>query len=243
MNQPTISVIIPVFNAKRTLANALQSVWHQTFQAHEVLVIDGGSTDGTVQIIQANQSSITYWISERDGGVYDAINKGIQRATGDWIYILGSDDALASTDVFETVASHLIQPASLVFGSARNVNIKQSLVPEVHISSMRALIYLKNTLHQQSVFYRRSLFEKHFFDTTLKVLADYDFHLHLFLQGERGKHLDLVIAECEASGLSKQFKWSLYREEFRLKRTRMGLVKALLLAPIIIGKFVLKQLR
>jgi glycosyltransferase involved in cell wall biosynthesis len=243
MTQPSISVIIPVFNAKRTLPDALHSVWEQTFPAHEVLVIDGGSTDGTVEIIQANQSRITYWISEGDGGIYDAINKGIQRAKGDWIYILGSDDALASTDVFETVASHLIQPASLVFGSIRNVNIKQSLVPEVHISSMQALIYLKNTLHQQSVFYRRSLFEKHSFDTKLKVLADYDFHLHLFLQGERGKHLDLVIAECEASGLSKQFKWSLYREEFRLKRTRMGLAKALLLAPIIIGKFVLKQLR
>jgi putative colanic acid biosynthesis glycosyltransferase len=243
MSQPTISIIIPVFNAKRTLESALRSIWEQSLRAHEIIVIDGGSTDGTTDLIKNHQADITHWISERDSGVYDAINKGIQKATGDWIYILGSDDRLASNDVLETITPHLTSSSSLAFGSVRNVNIKQSMVPEVHISSMGAGLYVRNTLHQQSAFYRRSLFANQLFDASLKVLADYDFHLHLLLLGERGQQVDLVIAECEASGLSKQFTRSLYLEEFQLKRKRMGLVKALLLAPIIFGKFLLKQLR
>jgi glycosyltransferase involved in cell wall biosynthesis len=241
MTHPSISVIIPVFNAKRTLANALQSVWEQTLPAHEVLVIDGESNDGTLEIIQANQSRITHWLSEPDRGVYDAINKGIRMASGDWIYILGSDDMLASTDVFETIASHLNPSASLVFGSVRNMNIKQSMVPEVHISSMGAGLYVRNTLHQQSAFYRRSLFANQLFDTSLKVLADYDFHLHLLQLGERGQQVDLVIAECEASGLSKQFKWSLYHEEYKLKKKQLGAITASILSPILLLKYLLKQ--
>jgi len=243
MSQPTISIIIPVFNAKRTLESALLSVWEQSMRAHEIIVIDGGSTDGTLEIIKSHQANITHWISARDNGVYDAINKGIERATGEWIYILGSDDKLASTDVLESISAHLTNSTSLVYGSVRNVNIKHSLVPEVHMSSLGSGLYLRNTLHQQSAFYRRSLFKKQLFDSSLKVLADYDFHLSLLKQGINGNKVDILIAECEASGLSKQFNRSLYIEEFRLKRKRLGIVNALLLAPIIAGKFVLKQLR
>jgi glycosyltransferase involved in cell wall biosynthesis len=243
MSQPTISIIIPVFNAKRTLESALRSIWEQSIRAHEIIVIDGGSTDGTLELIKSHQSNITYWVSERDRGVYDAINKGIQKATGDWVFILGSDDKLASSDVLESISAHLTDSTPLVYGSVRNVNIKHSLVPEVHMSSMGSGLYLRNTLHQQSAFYRRSLFELQQFDSSLKVLADYDFHLFLFKQGITGIRVDILIAECEASGLSKQFNRSLYAEEFRLKRKRLGNVTALLLAPIIAGKFILKQLR
>jgi len=243
MSQPTISIIIPVFNAKRTLESALRSIWEQSIRAHEIIVIDGGSTDGTLEVIKSHQANITHWTSERDRGVYDAINKGIQKATGKWIYILGSDDKLASTDVLESITAHLTDSTPLVYGSVRNVNIKHSLVPEVHMSSMGSGLYMRNTLHQQSAFYRRSLFEHQQFDTSLKVLADYDFHLFLFKQGITGIRVDILIAECEASGLSKQFNRSLYAEEFRLKRNRLGIVIALLLAPIIAGKFILKQLR
>lgn len=243
MNRPKISVIIPAFNSRRTLEAAISSVREQSFSAHEILVIDGGSTDGTLDIIKANQSLITYWVSEEDKGVYDAINKGIRRATGDWIYILGSDDVLASVDVFESAALSMIDSVSLVFGSVRNVNIKHALVPEVHMSSLGSGLYLRNTLHQQSAFYRISLLEKEMFDASMKVLADYDFHLFLFKQKVPSKRIDVLVAECEASGLSKQFNRALYREEFRLKRKRLGVLTALLLSPIIVAKFVMKQIR
>jgi hypothetical protein len=81
------------------------------------------------------------------------------------------------------------------------------------------------------------------FDSSLKVLADYDFHLSLFKQQVPSKRMDVMVAECEASGLSKQFNLSLYLEEFRLKRKRLGLLTSLLLTPFIFGKFIIKQLR
>ncbi|MFM7729024.1 MAG: glycosyltransferase family 2 protein [Flavobacteriales bacterium] len=240
---PSISVIIPVYNGKRTLAEALKSVWQQTLPAFEILVIDGGSSDGTIDLLQASAHRITHWVSEPDRGVYDAINKGIRKATGDWIYILGSDDQLASADVFERVSSALTASTDLVFGSVRNANIRHSMVPEVHISSVGTGLYIRNTLHQQSAFYNRRLFEQAEFDTSMRVLADYDFHLLLFKRRVNNTPIDLVIATCEASGLSKQFNAALYMEEFRLKKKRLGVVVALLLSPIIGAKFLLKQLR
>jgi len=243
MNRPKISVIIPTYNSRRTLEAAIRSVSNQTFSAHEILVIDGGSTDGTLDVIKANEKSITHWFSEKDNGVYDAINKGIQRATGDWIYVLGSDDALSAVDVLESVAAYMTDSFSLLYGSVRNVNIKHSLIPEVHMSSMGSGLYLRNTIHQQSAFYRKSLFEKEMFESSLKVLADYDFHLSLFKQNVPSKRMDVMVAECEASGLSKQFNRSLYLEEFRLKRKRLGLLTSLLLTPFIFAKFIIKQLR
>jgi putative colanic acid biosynthesis glycosyltransferase len=243
MERATISIIIPVFNARRTLADAIRSVHEQTYAAHEIIVIDGGSNDGTIDIIKAHENEITYWVSERDKGVYDAINKGIRKATGDWIYILGSDDILASDDVLESVAECMTEQLSILFGSVRNVNVKHSLVPEVHMSSLGSGLYLRNTLHQQSAFYKKVLFENEMFDTSLKVLADYDFHILLLQQKVTSKRIDVMVAECEASGLSKQFNRALYAEEFRLKRKRLGLLRTLLLTPIIAAKFLLKQLR
>jgi putative colanic acid biosynthesis glycosyltransferase len=243
MNRPKISVIIPVFNSRRTLEASLRSVQEQTLPAFEIIVIDGGSSDGSLEIIKANQEKITCWVSEHDKGVYDAINKGIRRATGDWIYVLGSDDALASADVFESAAPNMTDTVSLVYGSVRNVNINHALVPDVHMSSMGVGLYLRNTLHQQSAFYRSSLFEKEVFDASMKVLADYDFHLFLFKKKVPSRRIDVMIAECEASGLSKQFNRALYVEEFRLKRKRLGMLTALLLSPMIVAKFALKQLR
>lgn len=243
MNKPSISVIIPVYNGKRTLEEALHSVSNQTFPPKEIIIIDGGSTDGSIDVIQSNKQAITFWISERDQGVYDAINKGIRKATGDWIYILGSDDVLASADVLENVSSYLIEHTDLVFGSVRNLNVRQSMVPEVHISSIGAGLYIRNTLHQQSAFYSKRLFEQTMFDASLRVLADYDFHLWLFKRAIRSTQVDLVIAKCEASGLSKQFKVALYREEFRLKKKQLGSIAALLLCPVIAAKYFLKQLK
>jgi hypothetical protein len=108
---------------------------------------------------------------------------------------------------------------------------------------MGRALYLRNTLHQQSAFYRKSLFEKEQFDASLKVLADYDFHLLLFKEKAAYHAVDIMVAECEASGLSKQFNRSLYLEEFRLKRKRLGLLTSLLLTPFIFAKFIIKQLR
>src|SRR5947209_4479772 len=88
-----ISVIIPTFNLKACIRKCLESLREQTFRDFEILVIDGGSTDGTIKIVQEFASSFPRltWRSEKDRGVYDAMNKGVAMARGDWVYFLGSD--------------------------------------------------------------------------------------------------------------------------------------------------------
>jgi putative colanic acid biosynthesis glycosyltransferase len=241
MKGPVISVIIPVFNGAKTLEAALHSVWNQSYTEREIIVIDGASTDGTVSILESNTQRIDRWISEPDTGVYSAINKGIRHATGDWIYVLGSDDVLASSDVLKVVAGSVDNSTRLLYGSVINRNKKHSLVPHTHSGAMNGAIYFRNTLHQQSAFYHRCLFATGAFDVSMKVLADYDFHLSIYHQGIRGKKIALIVAECEASGLSKQFGWSLYREEIGLKRKQLGRVAAVLLIPVVLAKYLMKQ--
>lgn len=245
MQGPKVSVIIPVFNAADTLEAALQSAFTQTYGNTEIIVVDGMSTDGCEQIIQKHSSKIHKVIREKDQGVYDAMNKGIASSTGDWIYLMGADDQLYSSDTIEKIISHADNNSKLLFGKVENVDRKHALVPKIHISRFDGDICLRNTLHQQSVFYHRSLFAVRNFNVSYKILADYDFHLSLFEDRIQSKYVDILVARCQAGGLSKNFKWTLYREEIRMKRThveRQGLLFRLLYIPSIMAKFLMKKI-
>ena len=98
-----ISVITVVFNDVANIRTTIESFFSQTWEDKEYIVIDGGSTDGTVDIIKEYADKLAYWCSEKDNGIYDAMNKGIVHATGDWINILNSGDYYASNDALNKV--------------------------------------------------------------------------------------------------------------------------------------------
>src|SRR5690606_10153742 len=104
-HQPLISIIIPTYNSAKTLRQALTSVVGQTYKKIEVLIIDGCSNDDTLVIVQsyAAEDSRLKWVTEPDNGIYDAMNKGIQLAKGEWLYFLGSDDKLHDEYVLEKI--------------------------------------------------------------------------------------------------------------------------------------------
>jgi glycosyltransferase involved in cell wall biosynthesis len=242
MNTPRISVIIPTFNSAQTLERALQSVFAQTISAVEIIVIDAGSSDATLQITQQHRERIAHVVSEKDNGIYDAINKGLQLATGEWIFILGSDDTLDHAQVFQELLTAAAPSKQLIFGNVKYTGSKQSLVPALHVSSLSGKIRVKNTLHQQSALYSRDLFADFRFNTSYRVLADYDFHLKLWKDKIESVHVSTTVAQCAAQGLSKRFRWSLYREELTIKRHRLSWILWLVSIPLVIGKFLLKQL-
>lgn len=103
LENPLISVITVVYNAAQTLEPTMLSVINQTYKNVEYIIIDGGSTDGTVDIIKKYEDKIAYWVSESDKGIYDAMNKGIDRATGEWINFMNAGDSFATQDVLCTV--------------------------------------------------------------------------------------------------------------------------------------------
>jgi glycosyltransferase len=122
-----VSLITVTYNSARFLQNAIQSVCHQDYPHIEYIVVDGGSTDDTLSIIEQNSGCITKWISEKDNGMYDAINKGMKMATGDVIGILNSDDMLASKDVIsKIVACFKEQQVDSIFGDLLYVDAEET---------------------------------------------------------------------------------------------------------------------
>ena len=108
MKQFKITIITAVYNALDTLEQAILSVLEQTYPNIEYIIIDGGSTDGSVELIKKYSSRIYYWVSEPDRGIYNAFNKGIYKSTGDYVYFLGADDCLFSKDIISKVVEELI---------------------------------------------------------------------------------------------------------------------------------------
>jgi putative colanic acid biosynthesis glycosyltransferase len=237
-----VSIIIPVYNAERTLKRALHSAINQTYPFKEIIVIDGASTDRSLAIIHEFESQLAFTVSEKDSGVYSAINKGIDHAKGDWLFILGADDAFENDDVLQNIMSARLPESKLIYGDVKNENVSHRLVPALHKSSFGTELKWRNSLHQQGAFYHRSVFEQFRFDEQLKVLADYDFHLKLWKEHIPIQHIDLVIAKCEAGGLSKQFNWALYQEELSIKKGRLSSLSYLFNLPLAVIKYWRKKL-
>lgn len=243
MNRPIhFTVIIPCFNAEATLQAAIDSVISQTYSHKDLIIVDGLSADKTHAILKANEANLSLVISEKDRGVYDAVNKGIKAAEGNVIYVLGADDRLASDEILEHVASRFRPDIAIIFGHVRNIHIQNKAVPEIHSSSFNAMLYLKNTLHQQGCFYRKSLFQNELFNADYKIFGDYDLHLKWFLEKKSTYKLDQTIAICEASGLSKQVTWELYSEELKMKKKRLPSFPYLLNCLWVPLKFIRKKI-
>lgn len=110
---PTFSIITVTYNASRWLERTILSVLSQSYASIEYLVIDGGSTDGTVDLIKQYEAGIAYWVSEPDRGLYDAMNKGLQRATGDYVWFINAGDTIYTADTVQKIVASLKKNVSL----------------------------------------------------------------------------------------------------------------------------------
>ena len=234
--QPDISIIIPTYNPGLLLQQALNSVWQQSFQSREVLVIDGGSTDGTAAFLKANEARIDYWVSEPDSGIYDAMNKGVEKAWGKWIYFLGSDDQLMP-DVLTTIAAHLQSTDRIVFG---DVLFENGYRMKSFLSSRT---WLQNTLHHQSAFYHRSLFSTFRYDTSLKVIADFELNLKVYAEQLPVRYIPITVAVCLTGGASGNLSLSLRETNIVRNRYLSGWWKKRALSAFLWLYYAQKQLR
>jgi glycosyltransferase involved in cell wall biosynthesis len=188
-----ISVIIVTYNAAETLQSCLDSIYRQKYPAIEITVIDGKSTDGTVKILQENSDRIYYWKSEEDAGVYDAMNKALKYATGDWIYFLGADDVLF--DDFTSFASELKQQDTIYYG--RVLCLGGPTIP------VNAYSFAKYGICHQAMIYPKTVFEKNNFSAKYKISADYALNMALF--NSEAFHFafkDYLIAKFNHTGMS-----------------------------------------
>ena len=186
------SIVIATYNSGKTLRQTLDSIRRQTYENIEVIVIDGMSTDDTIEIVAEYNDTVNKFISEKDTGIYNAFNKGINLATGDYICFIGSDDCYCHYGVFEDI--------SRILDSISEVNILSSpiiCVDEENHSEHK----MKNKYTKEEIFsgkmlphpglmVKRSIMERYGFNETYKIVSDYDFILRYILDGGEISYID-----------------------------------------------------
>lgn len=219
MQKPLLSIITVNYNNNAGLERTIRSVIAQRSDFVEYLVIDGGSTDGSADLIKNNSSFIHYWISEKDHGVYDAMNKGIEKAAGDYLLFLNSGDSFATDDVLKKVEFQLRKGEyDIIYG---NIVLNKTVVKYNRPLTLYNMMYLG--VSHQAMFLKASLFQKAgVYDTQYKVTAD-SCHLILCLARYNASavYVDAVIADIEPGGMSmlnkeqnRQEKRSFMQKEF-----------------------------
>jgi glycosyltransferase involved in cell wall biosynthesis len=198
---PIISIITINFNNAIGLEKTINSVTSQLFHDYEYLVIDGGSNDGSVDIIK-RQKKINYWVSERDGGIYDAMNKGILKATGHYLLFLNSGDFLC-----DNVLQHVFdenQRNDIIYGNMK-INWGESKITAGYMPNKITIEHMvKDTLWHPISFIKKELFDKFgLYNTNYKIVADYDFFFKTIIMNKVSTcHLNLFITEYNVEGLS-----------------------------------------
>ena len=201
---PKITIVTASFNSEKTIRQTIESVVYQTYLNIEYIVIDGGSTDGTVDIIKEYKDKIAFWISEPDKGVYDAFNKGVQHASGEYVQFLGSDDCLYEKSTIEKVV-HELSNGEIDILSAGVWVVDDNTKQEFFVDGTKAENenYDYTMIPHQGMFARRDLLLRYPFDTSYCIAADYLFFLTCYFETENNiKYIKLPAAFYSLGGIS-----------------------------------------
>ncbi len=208
-----VSIIIATYNASDTLSQTIDSVLFQTYPNIEVIVVDGCSTDGTVDILQKYQNGKIRYLVEEDEGIYDAMNKGVALAQGEWLLFMGADDRLCDKNVIAEM-----------FGSERNSGQYDVIIGDIQFdnnkvrtSSVSSRMKFINTVHHQSAFYRKELFTAFKYNTACKVSGDYELNLLVFLKEMNVLKVNRIICLVGLSGASSKVDFCGYAEEIQIR--------------------------
>lgn len=201
-----VSVVTVCYNAVQTLEKTMLSVLNQTYPNVEYIIIDGGSTDGTVDIIKKYADRLAYWVSEPDKGIYDAMNKGTRVATGDFLYFLGADDLFFSCDTLSTITPLMIKEC-VYYGDSYITNIRKIYWGKFS----KYKLAIGNICHQ-SIFYPKQIYAFKIYDIRFKIFADYVYNIELFMNCPFD-YLNETISVFNYNGVSRYCKDEFFNQE------------------------------
>ena len=210
---PLITVITVVRNGKKTLENTILSVINQTYNNIEYIVIDGASTDNTLDIIRKYEDKIDYWVSEPDKGTYDAMNKGIGLATGEWINFMNSGDVFFNNNILSNIKfCNISNEVGILYGSILyKSKYENKIMTPLDISKFE---YHMPFCHQ-TVFLRTALIEN--FDLKYKIAADYNYFYKLYKNNVHFYNLNMPIVIYDGHGISSN-PLLLYKEYLSINK-------------------------
>lgn len=198
----TLSIITINLNNKEGLQRTIDSVASQTFTDYEWIVIDGASSDGSMELIEQNGNLFAFWCSEPDKGIYNAMNKGISHANGDWLLFLNSGDWLYSQDTLEKVFS-INYDSDILYGDVMyHWPDKRGQELEQKPDDLSLYYFYEHTLCHQATFYKKNIFDNHKYNEAYKICSDWSLFIKLIIEGYHFEHLPFCIVNFPQNGIS-----------------------------------------
>lgn len=205
-----ISIITVNFNNLAGLQKTMNSVLCQNYTNMEYIIIDGGSADGSKELIMSQQDKLAYWCSENDKGIYDGMNKGIEKASGDYILFLNSGDYFSSPTLLNTIFKKKHYNEDLLIGRQLYINKfgKKSISPKLRMSDFSITYFLSSTIPHQATFIKRDLFKKiGCYDINYKISADWVFWIKAVIENKCTINLlNKKISYMEMGGISSDME-------------------------------------
>lgn len=216
------SIITVCYNASATIRETIASVLNQTYQELEYIVVDGKSNDGTNEILQGFDDTRMTFVSEKDSGIFDAMNKGMKMASGDYLIFLGADDTFFDKDVLKKVANKLTADNDVVYGDVL-LKTRQRL----YNGPFSRWTWGHRNISHQSIFYPKSIYRRYQYNEKYRSVADWDYNLRLLTDGIKFTYIgETICIFNDEDGLSSNSK----DEEF-LKVRRELVCKAVGFLP------------
>lgn len=208
------SIIIPTYNSDKSLSKSLDSVLIQKFSDYEVLIIDGDSNDDTLDIIKSYDNKFSNrlrWIGGEDFGIYDAMNKGVDLAKGEWLYFLGSDDFLFNENVLGEVARETDGDVDVVYGNVVIENDSRTYDGEFTLEKL-----IEKNISHQAICYKKRVFDLlGKYNMKYKTLADWEFNMRWMNAHDiTSRYVNIIIANLSKGGASKKIFDNKFYEDF-----------------------------
>ncbi len=192
------SVITINYNDEEGLKRTIKSIVSQTNTDYEFIIIDGGSTDNSLETIKKYKNNISYWVSEKDNGVYHAMNKGIAQAHGEYLLFMNSGDCFHSSDVLDALNGY---HEDIICGKVLKGNAKSPSGPEK--SAITLVDLMRGSLPHQAMLIKRELLEKHPYDENYKILSDWKFCIEtIVIENCSFRSCDIIVADYDTNGIS-----------------------------------------
>lgn len=231
MQQPVFSIITITYNASRWVESTILNVLSQSYPNIEYIIIDGGSTDGTVDIIKQYASGVSYWVSEPDKGIYDAMNKGLQKATGDYVWFVNAGDSLYTSDTVQGVAS-LIQKKKvlpdIIYGETILIDEEGKSLGRRRLKAPDKLTWksfrMGMLVCHQSFITKRSIAP--LYDLTYRYSADFDWCIRCMKQAKRIYNTRMTLSNFLDGGVSTTQRKASLKERYDIMCRYYGVILA-----------------
>jgi len=213
INAPKISIVTVVYNDKKHLEKTIKSVINQTYDNVEYIVIDGGSTDGAINIIKKYESKIFHWVSESDNGIYDAMNKGINLATGQWINFMNAGDIFYSSETLQEVFYNQQYEAEIIYGDyLADHGYFTERVAAKNISQL----WQGMAFCHQSAFISTQYHKKNKYSLRYSISGDFNFFYEAFQGGTRFQYFEKIVSIFACDGISSVVGAGAGRQNLRI---------------------------